>query len=198
MFFDFLKRGRLHKRLDKINKSLNYSFQNIKKDISNTHQKIDKIHNHHISRLDLNEERIKHIEQKVEMLINLLNTKEKIRDQTSAIEFTNTDLGKVESITEVLTDTQKRTFIILFQLQNQIGKESISFKSIAKILYPEKKYNSVRSTLSEYFTVLHELGLIDKKRRGKETTVSISNLGHKVIKKISKKKKLKNKNESKR
>jgi len=193
VFGFFRRRGEFEKSIKHLRKSLIVSFNNIKKDISHIHGRISDVHSTHHSKILEHESRIISVEQKLDMLINLLNTKEQIQTQTE-IKLTSDELERIEEIVDTLTDTQKKSFIVLSQLQNQIGKGGISFKSIARLLYPEKKYSSVRSTISEYFTVLHELGLINKRRRGKESTVSVSELGQKVIKKIARPKKLKKKN----
>jgi len=194
MVFWFFKRGGdFDDRIKHLKKSLVISFDNIKQDMAHIHGKISDVHSTHSSKILEHESRLTNMEQKLNMLINLLNAKEQIKEPRES-RITTEEIEQIEDVVDTLTDTQKKSFIILFQLQNQIGKKEISFKSIAKVLYPEKKYNSVRSTISEYFTVLHELGLIKKRRRGKESTVSISELGEKVVRTISKPKKIKKKN----
>lgn len=195
-FWFFKRRGDFEDKVKHLKKSLVVSFDNIKKDMSDIHGKIDGVHTKHHSKITEHESRISTIEQKLDMLITLLNTQEQIK-QPKEIRLTSDEMDKISEIVNTLTDTQKKAFIILSQLQSQIGNKGISFKSISKILYPEKKYTSVRSTISEYFTVLHEMGLVNKRRRGKESTVSISDLGNKVITKISKPKKIKKKNDIK-
>jgi len=194
MVFSFFKRrGDFENRIKSLKNSLVLSFENIKKDMDHVHGKITNVHSLHHSKLLEHETRLINMEQKLDMLINLLNTKEQIKTPTE-MKLTSEEMEKIKEVVNTLTDTQKKSFILLFQLQTQLNNKDISFKSIAKILYPEKKYNSVRSTISEYFTILYELGLVNKKRRGKESTVSVSKLGHKVIKKIIKPQKIKQKN----
>lgn len=61
---------------------------------------------------------------------------------------------------------------ILKTLEN-FSEDGITTKHLAKILYPDRKFNSIRSTLSQYTSDLEKSGLVKKERLGKETFISI-------------------------
>lgn len=52
--------------------------------------------------------------------------------------------------------------------------EGTTTKNLASILYPNKKFNSVRSTLSTYTTNLKKLDLIKKQRLGRNTLLHLN------------------------
>ena len=76
-----------------------------------------------------------------------------------------------------LTKTQLDLFKTIYQIQKQTNTNKVSLRSVAKIHYPEKDYSSVRSTISDYLTILSAWGLIKKQRVGKESFVAVSDHG---------------------
>ncbi len=82
---------------------------------------------------------------------------------------------------DILTETQKVIFSRLATMQNESQQQWIPIKMLAQELYPDKPYNMVRSTLSEYFGILIEAALVKKKRKGKLTYVSITEKGVKFF-----------------
>jgi hypothetical protein len=87
-------------------------------------------------------------------------------------------------LVEELTDTQKSMFYRAGLLLQESGQEWIALKSLASDLYPEREYDQVRSTTSEYVNVLVDNGLLDKKRRGKHTLISLTKKGNHFFKQI--------------
>ncbi|MEK6903926.1 MAG: hypothetical protein AABW64_04765 [Nanoarchaeota archaeon] len=87
-------------------------------------------------------------------------------------------------LVEELTDTQKSMFYRAGLLLKESGQEWLALKSLASDLYPEREYDQVRSTTSEYVNVLVDNGLLDKKRRGKHTLVSLTKKGDHFFKQI--------------
>lgn len=102
-------------------------------------------------------------------------------------------------LVEGLTETQRSIFLRVGTLLQESGQQWISIKGLAHELYPDRPYDQVRSTLSEYLSILIESGLIQKKRVGKSTYITISDVGidllpeaaKKVLRKIVLKKKQK-------
>lgn len=80
---------------------------------------------------------------------------------------------------EELTETQAVFLLRLAALLKESGQEWIPIKNLASELYPSKDYAAVRSTVSEYLTLLEELGFTKKKRKGKHTFVTLSEQGKK-------------------
>lgn len=88
------------------------------------------------------------------------------------------------NLVEELTDTQKSMFHRAGLLLKESGQEWIALKTLAGDLYPERVYDQVRSTTSEYVNVLVDNGLLDKKRRGKHTLISLTKKGQHYFQKI--------------
>ena len=77
-------------------------------------------------------------------------------------------------IIENLTDTQKSILMTLAQLSKEIPSGWLSLKELATELYPNKRYNDVRTMMSEYTDRLLECGLLEKKRKGREVLVALT------------------------
>ena len=82
---------------------------------------------------------------------------------------------------KALTVTHKKMFATIFQLQKQLGTNKVSYKSLASVLYRDRGYAEVRSTLSQYISFLVDHGLVEKVRSGKESYISITELGFDVL-----------------
>ena len=85
------------------------------------------------------------------------------------------------NVLDVLTETQRAIFLRLSAFQRESGQEWTSLKTLALDIYPDKSYDKVRSTLSEYVGVLIDMGLIKKSRRGKQTYLAITPKGQQFI-----------------
>ena len=104
--------------------------------------------------------------------VNTEPVKVRVPEQTKESE-TNTHADLFESLTE----TQQALFLRLGTLIKESGQEWIPLKFLAQEIYPDKEYGKVRSTISEYVDVLGEFNLLDKKRRGKQSYVTLSKKG---------------------
>ena len=76
-----------------------------------------------------------------------------------------------------MTETQKLIFFRMGTLLKESGQEWIAIKALAQELYPEKAYDQVRSTVSEYLAILAEAGIVKKKRVGKITFIALTTKG---------------------
>src|SRR3989344_2550357 len=94
--------------------------------------------------------------------------------------------GDLLNILKGLPKAELRLFRTLYELQLSLNAKHISYKSLAKYLYPEKEYNSIRSSITQFVLRLNTEGLVDKKRIGKETYVRITPIGHNLLKKTNK------------
>ncbi len=72
---------------------------------------------------------------------------------------------------EALTEKQREICWKIAALSKEEDGDWISIKSLARELYPAKDYGKIRSTLSQYITVLEEMGYVERMRRGRETYV---------------------------
>lgn len=98
---------------------------------------------------------------------------------------------------ENLTETQQALFLRLGTLMKESGQEWLPLKMIAQEAYPEKEYGQVRSTISEYIDVLGEFNLVEKKRRGKQSYVSVTKKGKSLFEQNRKNEDVKVKKEKK-
>jgi len=103
-------------------------------------------------------------------------------DQVILIDDAKEQTGTTQiRIIDDLTDTQKSIFYRLGTLLQEAGQEWMTSKSLAQDLYPDKPYDVIRSTLSEYTSILIEAGLIKKRRKGKLTYLSMAEKGSQIF-----------------
>lgn len=172
----------IKKEIDNIHHILHNSFGNIKQDIINLNKKHTNLHNLHKEK----EQKLQEYEERLTRLENyLLNKIEEHKPKTII------DNKFENSIFESLTFTHEKIFRGLYGLQKRMDYNPISIKSLAKIIYPDKDYSAVVSTLSEYLTFLATFGLILKKRKGKEIVAELTDLGYEYVKKLKEEEKLK-------
>jgi hypothetical protein len=80
-----------------------------------------------------------------------------------------------------LTDTQLAMFHRAGLLLDESGQEWIAIKALAIDLYPDKEYDQVRSTTSEYVGILVDNSLLEKRRRGKQTYIGLTKKGAQIF-----------------
>jgi len=187
----------LEKELQSIHYNLQDSFTRIKQDI-----KIIKDWVSHLN--DRDRDRIKDIqsmEQRLDGLNEAVSYSMLAREQESQQvqqrvgQPQQTAFITAEASTQViqrnilddLTDTQRSMFYRAGTLVNEAGQEWVSIKSLATDLYPNKEYDKVRSTTSEYIGVLVDTGLLQKRRKGKQTYIALTNKGESFFKKTNQK-----------
>lgn len=188
--FSWLFKTGIKKEINNIHNILHNSFGNIKKDITNLH----------IIHLE-KEKKLKEYEERLIRIETYLFSKLESSKQRGNILSFDTPAG-IEDIYGHLTFTNLKIFRTLHDLQKRIDNKPISIKSLAKIIYPDKKYEKVRSTISEYLAQLSTAGLVSKQRQGKETFAEITDIGFELVEKLKQegktKEKLKLKNKYKK
>lgn len=204
MFGWFKKKGNdaeAHKKIDKLHNSVADSFKNLKRDMDsinswlNNFKDSEEMQNQKLENI---EKHLSHILKKIEHHEQAINSHavsieslnpgnpefdeaEELEEAPEPIEISKI-IGKVDPRHMVagLTDTQKLMFIRILSLQCEFGGW-VPLKSLAEELYPDKQYSDVRSTISEYLTLLSEWGVVTKKRTGKQSFVSVTEKGQEVI-----------------
>ncbi len=83
-----------------------------------------------------------------------------------------------------LTETQKKLFLTLSKVLHETGQEWVPLKALADDSYGGKPYDDIRSTVSEYLTILLDFNLVKKQRKGKQAYVSLTERGKEVSKSI--------------
>jgi len=91
-------------------------------------------------------------------------------------------------IWEALTDKQQEICWKIAALNKENG-DWISIKFLASELYPQKHYSKVRSTLSQYVTVLEDMGYVQRTRKGRETYIMSTQKNPYLVKSAAKIKK---------
>ncbi len=158
----FFKKRKKEGGIDQIHLSLKNSFSNIKEDIKHLHNK----HEDHHDRLKALEEKFFLLESKLSSIQKPISKEESIED----IEEGN-EVG--EALTDLQFDLLKGTAALL-EISN---KDWVTLQAIAKEFYPEKKYETIRSLLSNYTTILTNLGLLEKQRKGRKTALRLTEKG---------------------
>lgn len=180
----------------RINTNLKHSFLKIKEDIKTIKAWIEYFENQHKD----HKLKFKHLENRLthldEMLSYSVLAPKKVERKVREVEEELSE--EVEEILEQaphptylklledLTETQKTIFYRLALLLRESGQEWITIKNLATDLYPNKPYDQVRSTASEYVNILIESGLLEKRRRGKHTYVAVTEKGKKLVEKTQK------------
>ena len=142
--------------------SLKKSFLNIKKDMQKIKDSIEEHDNH---------------------IINIKDQLAGLRVQTSE-DINNNDLdlevveGKIE---EGLTNLQKSLLLQLKILSTESAQEWITMKYLTQELYPQKDYNDVKSMISNYTDALLHLGLVRKKRKGRQIHLSLTPKAEEIL-----------------
>ncbi len=179
--------------LQNINNNLKESFQRIKKDMQATKDWLS----YFKDRESDHENRLKNIESRIEEIgevLTYMQEAQEVKTTKRQDRVVITDEEEYEESEESpkilndLTDTQKAMFLRLGTLLYESSQEWITAKALAQEIYPDKAYDKVRSTLSEYTSILIESGLVKKKRRGKLTYLSITEKGLNLFEKTKKSK----------
>jgi len=184
-----------HQDLLRVHENLKQSFIKIRQDISVVQDWIS-----HLNDKDkIKESKIKEIESRLEGVGEALSYAVLATEQKEEMPQEETDHAfLLSATTEVeqqeghqkilndLTDTQKSMFYRAGMLLKESGQEWITIKALASDLYPNKEYDKVRSTASEYIGILIDAALLNKKRRGKQTYITLTKKGEKFFKQTNK------------
>ncbi|MDP1694580.1 MAG: hypothetical protein Q8L34_03495 [Candidatus Woesearchaeota archaeon] len=179
--------------LERLNANLKHSFVKIKEDIKAIKEWIDYFegqHTDHKNKFKHVENRLADIDQTVSYVLlapskqqaRLIQQEEKLEEEVKEI-LEQAPSPQYLRLLDDLTETQKSMFYRLALLLKEADQEWMTIKSLATDLYPNKQYDQVRSTTSEYVNVLVESGLLEKRRRGKQTYITITKKGHQLLEK---------------
>lgn len=189
VFWFFKKRKELEKKVNNLSLAVQNSFNNLKHDMSTISKWIKTLDGEDKkikSKIVEQESKLIKVESKIDLLISMIQNQKPVAISSKQKELPEPPSPlNIEEIIKNLTPTQQNIFLKLFSHQQNLGYNTVSLKSLATLVYGDKEYNDVRSTLSEYLAILAEWGLVTKKRKGKESFVSITSLGFNIIKKLS-------------
>jgi len=198
MVFWFFRKKDNHehikKHIDNIHNNIQGSFKHIKKDMGSVGEWIDILnskdieHTNNILRIN---KRLHEIEERITKTLQLLEeeepeTNEEVYEYYEEEEEPETTSQALVKSFKNLTKTQQELFKKLWRVQKERGGSWILLKDLASELYPTKSYSAVRSTISDYLSILEEVNLIQRKRLGRQTLVSITDKGKQLVKKAEK------------
>jgi len=189
-------------RFQRLHETLKLTFSNIREDIDRLHKWTENTHENtqdHRLKLREHELRLLKIENQLNSIVStmllreqaptpLIEEKRNFRLQEELPLEEGPERVKKSEIFSALTKTQLDLFKTIYQIQKQANSNKVSLRSIANLHYAGKPYNSVRSTISDYLTILHTWGLIKKQRVGKESFVAITKNGLELISETKEKK----------
>jgi hypothetical protein len=202
----FFQKKKEDKDISKLHSSLKDSFTKIREDMNHLgkwtahfkekHNTHDKQFEHHTRRLDV-------MEAKVDTILQMLDRANPIESKTAELSLMDEapepsqedELELITSNTNVidnLTNLQKTFLAQLFTLQKESSQKWVSMKYLAQEIYPTKDYQTIRSMISTYTEILLELGLIEKRRKGRDTYVSLTKKANAHLDKKKKAIKVKN------
>jgi hypothetical protein len=182
------KKKKEDNRWDELHSTLKKSFSHIKKDITEITEKLNKKEDKHNEHLLILQRRIDRIEGAISGIskIKIEAPKTEIQEKKEPPEEVPPELW--ENLTNLDRSILMRASILL----KENSQEWITMKYLTQELYPDKSYSSIRSLMSNYTDNLVDLGLIHKKRKGRQAYITLtkkaqSTLPKKQIKKEVKK-----------
>lgn len=180
MFGFFRKRddARLESKFNEFSINIKSSFINIKRDMDSVFEHIGKLNSEdsRLKQLFVNQtEKIMELQNKIDAIAYALEIKEEGEEKSKSILNIKPKEGSkaVADAIKELHGVSGDIFRSICALSIEKG-EVVSYEDIAHELYPSKPYDSVRSTISEYISLLVDLNLITRRRRGKRALVSLS------------------------
>lgn len=162
--------GKKESNIDEVKKSVEISFLNVKKDIEmlkETIKNLESKKDDHHAKIALLLDKFDRLDKDIKFEASF----EKGPELTNIGGISNTTLKLFDS----LTDKQKAVCRIIAALNLETPDKWISLKTISEELHPNSNYNKVRSNISEYTTLLEELGFIKKKKRGRQSYITSTN-----------------------
>ncbi|MFH1376009.1 MAG: hypothetical protein ABIH25_00060 [Candidatus Woesearchaeota archaeon] len=172
------------KKFNEVESTLKTSFSNIKEDMKILFEHTEKAHSKHSK----HEENFQKIHQRLLALEALIYKDKDIEEVVNEIEEIETEER------DHLTEISQKICMVLAALGKENPEKLIPLKILAEEMYPDKKYQGIRSTISQYTTELEKLGYIQKKRRGRQVYIKSTEKNPYLKKQTKQKKKIKVKN----
>ncbi|MBU2589186.1 MAG: hypothetical protein KKA65_01430 [Nanoarchaeota archaeon] len=174
-----------HKRIDNLNNSVKSSFNNLRKDMEH----VSKLLHHYDNSLANHDRQFEMLAKRLMAMEEMLHELKEVAPKSVQEEIEELEeeyqqeqeypikQGPLieDTLWESLTETQQRLCWKMAALQKEMPDQWISLKYLAQELYPDKDYNIVRSTLSQFIAGLEELGIVKRKRKGKQAYVFSTN-----------------------
>lgn len=166
MWWPFSIKKENSKNSTNTNRSLKNAFNKVKKDIKNLTNIFETHKTEILTHKNKQEEIVAQILSRLEKVEDIIFEK---RQETEKIEPLL--IKPSSNIAEHLTEKQLIFCQVIAALQKESPNQWISLKMIASELYPDKKYHQIRSMISQYTTLLDELGIIKHRYKGRQAYV---------------------------
>ena len=190
MWWFFRKKGK-KEDLDLINQSLKNSFNNVKTDLLTLRDWVE-------NKEEYQDKTLQEISMKIENIENILGylvNKSKEEPESGEEQINLKQIPQTKKLIEQLTDKQKSYFLQLALLIKESPEGLVPMKNLAENFYPTTEYKDVKSLISSYTDLLETFGLIEKRRKGRNVLLTITEKGKTLIpKNIDKIKKITIKN----
>ena len=177
--------------------AIKHSFSNVKKDI----MEIKDITEQNTKGIQQLNSKIEQIESSISDLnhnfsILTENKSVSLDDSFEKLKTPKTTKEASKRLWENLTNLQRSMLINLKLLLDEENKKWIPMKYLSQELYPDKSYTDVKAMISNYTDLLFEHGLLLKKRKGRDTYLTITEKTLPFIpkKEVKIKKRVENKN----
>jgi hypothetical protein len=171
------------KRLDEFENSVKNSFQNMKSDMSH----VSKWITHFKSRHDEHNSKIEELNQRLQLLESLINSEPKIVTGLQKVRVQEEEEGLLEEeetginikssnrdLSTLFSETQNKVFGVLCSLVLESSSKWISMRALADEAYRGYGgYEKNRSLISQFITLYEINGLVERKRVGKETYITV-------------------------
>ena len=185
------KQERLEQDIERLNKKLEHSFKNLDVDmktVSNWISHLSDHRSHHDKRLQKLEKQMSEVLSLVDYhhdrLENIQIEKQEVQEQKTfkvvqeepSVEEIEIKSFSPDKVLQELTESRKKLLLTLAALAVEMGNW-VSMKSLTEEIYPSKKYSDVKSMVCDYTNNLYDLGLIEKKRKGREVYLGLTEKG---------------------
>ncbi|MFC1691386.1 hypothetical protein ACFL0W_04355 [Nanoarchaeota archaeon] len=81
-----------------------------------------------------------------------------------------------------LTDLEKKILVFASKISKESGKEFILLRTLTQEIYPYQQVSRKISTISRYVKQLEQLNLLERKKKGRETIIKVTDNGDRIIK----------------
>jgi len=81
-----------------------------------------------------------------------------------------------------LTILEKKILVMAAKISKEIGMNPVAVKTLTQELYPYEAYEKKVSTVSRYISKLEELKLVERRKEGRESYVTVTKTGFRTIK----------------
>jgi len=166
--FMFKDTSHLNERIDTLDRSVKQSFLNLRRAMEH----VSKWLYHFKAKNEKYEKQIQDIMYRlnnIEMHLDRFSNSE--QGPSLIISKEKPEQLPNDTLWESLTETQQKICWKIAVLQKEMPNQWISLKCLAQEIYPDRDYSQVRSTLSQFITALEEMGIVQRKRKGKQTYV---------------------------